>query len=71
MDHWSEGHSEAPPDTSVQHRQNIWDTIKSSVSADLLLKTAPDLRVRARLFASRVGHLAECSAYLLPRPMHG
>ena len=54
MDHWSEGHSEAPPERLVQHRQKIWDTIKISVSANLLLETAPDPRARARLLASRV-----------------
>ena len=54
MDHWSEGHSEAPPEGLAQHRQKNWDTIKTTVSANLLLETAPDPRTRARLLASRV-----------------
>ena len=54
MDHWSEGHSEAPPEGLAQHRQKNWDTIKTTVSANLLLETAPDPRMRARLLASRV-----------------
>ena len=54
MDHWSEGHSEAPPEGSAQHRQKNWDTIKTTVSANLLLETAPDSRTRARLLASRI-----------------
>ena len=54
MDHWSEGHSEAPPKGLAQHRQKNWDTIKTTVSANLLLETAPDPRTRARLLASGV-----------------
>ena len=54
MDHWSEGHSEAPPEGLAQHRQKNWDTIKTTVSANLLLETAPDPRTRARLLASRI-----------------
>ena len=57
MNHSSEGHSEAPPDTSVQNRQNIWYTIRSSVSADHLLEFAPDPRVRTHLLASTVKEL--------------
>ena len=45
MDHWSEGHSKAPPEGLAQHRQKNWDTIKTTVSANLLLETAPDPRV--------------------------
>ena len=54
MDLWSEGHSETPPEGLAQHRQKNWDTIKTSVSANILLETAPDPRTRARLLASRV-----------------
>ena len=50
----SEGHSEAPPKGLAQHRQKNWDMIKTSVSANILLETAPDPRTRARLLASRV-----------------
>ena len=36
MDTWSEGYSEAPPEELAQHRQKIWDNIKSLASANLL-----------------------------------
>ena len=54
MDHWSESYSEAPPEVLAQHRQKNWHTIKTTLSANLLLETAPDPRTRARLLASRV-----------------
>ena len=73
MDHWSEGHSEAPPDGLAQHRQKNWETIKTTESANLLLEAAPDPRTWTCLLSSRVRdrYLAECSAYLLPRPTYG
>ena len=54
MDNWSEGHSEAPPEGLAQHHQKKWDMINMTVSANLLLETAPDPITRARLLASRV-----------------
>ena len=66
MDLWSEGHSEAPPEGLAQHRQKNWDTIKTSVSAIILLETAPDPKTRARLLASRV---RESSAWLNVLPI--
>ena len=43
-----------PPEGLAQHWQKKWDTMKTSVSANPLLETAPDLRTRAHLLASRV-----------------
>jgi len=53
MAQWSDGLSDAPPEGVARYRQKVWDTIKTSASAEHLLKDISDPRARARLLASR------------------
>ena len=50
---WAAGHACSPPEGVAQHRQKVWDTLKTTAVAEVLLENAPEPRARARLLASR------------------
>ncbi len=51
--YWSSGLSDAPPEGVARCSQKVWDTIKTSATAESLLLDVSDPRARARLLASR------------------